>query len=133
MMKFIILGSKDLVWGQSSLGHTVKMHFGNYVKILSTTGHLADCLKNMHKFISELQVERSKMEKEMLSNSVVPQPAVMRPSPVNSIKWVHFCFEFVTISHIVGWMIFILHYQWRCFKTRSWWLQETSLPTSVFL
>lgn len=62
------------------------MHFGNYVKILSTTGHLADCLKNMHKFISELQVERSKMEKEMLSNSVVPQPAVMRPSPVNSFK-----------------------------------------------
>lgn len=62
------------------------MHFGNYVKILSTTGHLADCLKNMHKFISELQVERSRMEKEMLSNNVVPQPAVMRPSPVNSIK-----------------------------------------------
>lgn len=88
MVKFMILGSKVLVLGQSSLGHIVKInvHNSNNVKTLFTTGHLADCFKTMHIFISELQVERSKMEKEMLSNSVVPQPAVMRPSPVNSIK-----------------------------------------------
>ncbi|XP_062600729.1 sodium-dependent lysophosphatidylcholine symporter 1-like [Saccostrea cucullata] len=36
--------------------------------------------------IAELQTERSKMEKEMLSKNIVPQPPVMKPSPVNSLK-----------------------------------------------
>ncbi|XP_048761894.2 sodium-dependent lysophosphatidylcholine symporter 1-like [Ostrea edulis] len=36
--------------------------------------------------IAELQTERSKMEKEMLSNNILPQPPVMRPSPFNSLK-----------------------------------------------
>ena len=37
---------------------------------------------------SELQTERSKMEKELLSKTVVPQPPVMKTAPAISLKWV---------------------------------------------